>query len=116
LNFKPNTNIKLNGNTIYVQGDIFMHPGIGMEGPGGVIAIGDVQFQPLMMSAEGAFVFVMSVTGMVDFQPLNDFYGSLAGNIEVNLQPNCALYAKEPPSGLGFPEITSLETVGYEIR
>ena len=116
LTFQPGTGIKLNEETIYAEVDITMQPGTDLWGPGCVIAVGDVKFQPHLGTGEEAFILVMSVEGEVQFQPENDFYGSLAGNVTVNLQPNCTLNTTEPDDDLDFPECTTLETISYNIN
>jgi hypothetical protein len=97
--------INLNGQTIFVTGTItFPAHRVSISGSGAIIAIGDITFQPAMQSREGDFVFVMSVQGMVRFQPRGTFYGSLAGHAEVRLQPGCTLIWR-PLGGtiLNFP-------------
>jgi len=115
---------ELNG-TLYVQGSLTLmpdtaiinfQPGSATYGPGCIIAVGDINFQPNLMTAAEAYIFVMSVAGSVQFQPGNDFYGSLAGDIAVNLQPISILAPEDPGGGLEFPPYTTLETVSYEIR
>jgi len=116
VTFETHTGIKLNGQTIYAEVDIAMQPGTNVWGPGCVIAVGDVQFQPHLATGEEAFILVMSVEGEIQFQPDNDFYGALAGNVEVTLQPNCSLNTTEPDDGLDYPLCTTLETLSYEIK
>ena len=116
LTLMPGTAIKLNVETIYAEVDIDMQPGTDLWGPGCVIAVGDVKFQPHLGTGEEAFILVMSVEGTVQFQPENDFYGSIAGNAEVTLQPNCTLNTTDPDDGLDFPACTTLETVSYNIN
>jgi len=116
VTFKTHTGIKLNGQTIYAEVDIDIQPDTEVWGPGCVIAVGDVQFQPHLGTGEEAFILVMSVEGEVQFQPENDFYGALAGNVEVTLQPNCTLNTTEPDDDLDYPLCTTLETLSYEIK
>jgi len=100
--------VDLKGNTIFVEGAItFPADCCHLYGPGCIIAKGDIDFQPKMeswgeMTTED-FIFVMSVEETVSFKPQGDFYGSLAGNIEVNLQPNCTLTWNGPPPTLKYP-------------
>jgi hypothetical protein len=50
------------------------------------------------------FIFVMSLTGNTNVQPGGSFYGSIAGNAYVNLQPNCTVQLVGlPAGGLNFP-------------
>ncbi len=74
-----------------------------MYGDGCIIAVVDIDFQPSMESEEDDFVFVMSVDGTVSFKPMGGFKGSLAGNVEVNLQPNSSLTWTVPPPTLKYP-------------
>ena len=100
--------IDLNGQTIYVEGSIYFAPNhITISGSGCIIAKGDVTFQPGIDSGPDDFVFVMSIEGTVQMQPNGDFYGSVAGDTEVDLQPNNTLTWREPPAGLNFPDGTT---------
>jgi len=116
LTLQPGTAIKLNSQTIYAEVDIDIQPGTDLWGPGCVIAVGDVKFQPNLGTGEEAFILVMSVEGTVWFQPQNDFYGALAGNALVDLQPNCTINTTEPDDDLDYPECTTLETISYNIN
>ena len=112
LEFKQTGNkdyeIHLNYATIFVLGNIdFPSDRCTVYGPGCIIAVGDINFQPKMAAIDEPdvkdFIFVMSVEGTVNFQPNGDFYGSLAGNVNVNLQPGCSLIWNGPPPELKFP-------------
>ena len=96
--------IHLNGQTIFVLGDIdFPSNRCTVYGNGCIIAVGDINFQPSMESSADSFVFIMSVEGTVQFQPSGDFYGSIAGNVDVNLQPGSTLFWTGPPPTLKYP-------------
>lgn len=99
--------LHLGANTIYAEGSIRVTDKVTISGSGCfVIAVGDVFFGPKMQSSEGDFAFVMSVAGEVQFQPLGDFHGALAGDLNVQLQPNCTLDHTDPPEGgLNFPDV-----------
>ena len=116
LTLMPGTAIKLNVQTIYAEVDIAFQPGTDVYGPGCIIAAGDIQFQPSLGTGEEAFILVMSVAGEVNFQPDNDFYGSIVGDVRISLQPNCTLNTTEPDDGLDFPACTTLETISYNIN
>jgi hypothetical protein len=45
----------------------------------------------------------MSIEDTVTMQPGDSFYGSVAGDVSVDLQPGCTLEWEEPPDGLNFP-------------
>jgi len=52
------------------------------------------------------FIFLMSVKCSTNLQPSASFYGSIAGNTNVNLQPNCTLNLTGlPDEGLDFPSM-----------
>ena len=116
LKVMPGSALMLNLETIYAEVDITMQPGTDLYGPGCVIAAGDIQFQPDLMTGEEAYILLLSIEGTIQFQPNNDFYGSVAGNIEVTLQPGTGLYWVEPDDGLDYPECPTLETISYEIK
>ena len=55
-------------------------------------------------SGSQEFIFVMSVNGNTNVQPGGSFYGSIAGNAYVDLQPNCTVQLVGlPEGGLDFP-------------
>jgi hypothetical protein len=88
---KKGYTLKLNGNTMFVLGGItFPTARVTVQGPGCIIATGDIDFQPSISSSTD-FVFLLSVDGRVDFKPSGTFYGSVAASEMVNLQPGCAL-------------------------
>lgn len=91
-----NANIDLNGQTIFVLGSFNTSPQSAFQGPGAVIAVGDIVFQP---SVSGDFIFVLSVSGQINFQPQGDFVGSVAGDTSITLQPNCTLTWMDPGVG-----------------
>jgi len=83
--------LNLNGQTIFVEGSITFGGACTLAGSGCIIAVGDIYFAPNMDSNPDDFVFVMSIDGTVQLQPSGDFYGALAGDVEVTIQPNCTL-------------------------
>ena len=81
--------IDLNGQTIFVDGDIYVAPNkVNFVGAGCIIAIGDIDFQPLNATSEDGFLFLMSVEGSVVFQPQMDFYGAVAGYTNIDILPH----------------------------
>jgi hypothetical protein len=112
----PGSALMLNLETIYTDVDITFQPGTDLYGPGCVIAAGDIAFQPNLMTGEEAYILLMSIEGTIQFQPNNDFYGSVAGDVDVILQPDAGLYWVEPDPGLEYPECPTLETISYEIK
>jgi len=98
--------IDLNGQTIYVEGSItFPAERCTLSGSGCIIAVGDVTFQPSILSDEDDFIFVMSVEGEVWFSPQGNFFGSVAGSTHVDLQPGSTLEWRELPEGLNAPGV-----------
>jgi len=94
-----NFNLNLNGHTIFVRDDsTSTDPDPAMEigskctlttGSGCLIAVGYIYLQPKIDTTEGDFLFIMSVEDVVRFQPQPNsyYYGSIAGNVEVELWP-----------------------------
>ena len=98
-----NYTVDLNGHTIFAEGSIgFPSHVVGISGPGCIIAVGDIDFQPSIAGDD--FVLVMSIAGTVNFQPSGDFTGCIAGNAHVQLQPNCTINWISPEGkSLDFP-------------
>jgi hypothetical protein len=85
--------LNLNNQTIYCEGAIYVGKKCTISGSGCIIAVGNVEFKPGRTAAsEGDFIFIMSVNDTVILQPNGNFYGALAGNAEVDLQPGNTLY------------------------
>ena len=106
--------INLNGQTIFVLGTAdFPANHVTVTGSGCIIACGNINFQPGIMTNPNDFVFVMSVTGKVNFQPNGNFYGSVVGDVDVNLQPNNTLtWHSLGGTSLNFPiETYRMQTV-----
>ena len=107
---KPFT-LDLNGQSIFVESSsadpqkaIWVGDKCTIIGSGCIIAVGDIYFAPDGdVGSEEDFVFIMSVDGIINFQPIGDFYGAVAGDIEVTLQPGCTLTHTEYGGGLEFP-------------
>jgi hypothetical protein len=121
LNFKQaggkNYTINLNNQTIYADGDINFPAGrCSLVGPGCIIARGKVNFQPAIVGEE--FILVMSTENDVWFKPQGDFYGSVAGNVIVDLQPGSTLTWTEPPPDLWLVDLlrtACLRILSWEI-
>jgi hypothetical protein len=97
-NVDKNSRLELRGHTIFVRGNLVTDPKITLVGPGVIIALGHIDFQPQLDSSK--YIFIMSVGSDVNFQPNSAFVGSVAGKITVNVQPNCALdYPDGDPPG-----------------
>jgi hypothetical protein len=91
--------LDLNNQTIFVASN---STGSGQEalkigdkctlvGSGSVIAIGDIYFKPNTEAGVTDPVFVLSVVGTTSVQPNGDFYGSIAGSVEIELQPGTSI-------------------------
>jgi len=92
--------VDLNGNTIFVghmegtepKGSItFPSEHVSISGSGCIIAVGDIDFHPSIVSGEDDFVLVLSIAGEVQFHPNGIFTGCIAGNVNVDLQPNSTI-------------------------
>lgn len=112
LDLNNTAHVNLNGKSIFVTGYFTSSPQASLVGPGAIIALGDITFSP---SVSGAFIFVMSVSGHVGFQPQGNFVGAVAGDASIDLQPGCHLTWQDP--GVGnldlpgmFNKITALNT------
>jgi len=108
-----NISLDLNGNTIFVSNPelqenkyaIDIGSNTIIKGPGAIIAIGNINFQPSFTTSDGPIV-IMSVSGYTNFQPGSDFLGCIAGNVRVELDEKAVLNYPEggfPP--LNFPGI-----------
>jgi len=115
--------LDLNGQSIFVKSNSPYPPGAinvsdadcVLQGSGCIIGVGDIYFKPNMNSNPDDFLFVMSIYGEIQFQPLGDYYGSVAGDVSVELQPNCTLAWDEPPE-LNFPGNSEGDYTGYDLE
>ena len=102
--------LDLNGQAIFVEsspdGDsIDFGVDVTLKGSGVIVAIGDIKFLPKLDSS-GDYIFIMSVEGKVVLQPKGDFYGTVAGNSEIRLQPDSSITWVPPPiGGVNFPMV-----------
>jgi len=90
--------LDLNDHTIFVASDssnpktaLWIGGKCNIEGPGCIVAIGDIYFEPNIEAGMTEPIFIMSITGDSFLQPGGDFYGSIAGNVEVQLQPGTSV-------------------------
>ena len=103
--------LDLNGQTIFVasnssapQKALELGGKCSIIRPGAIIAIGDIYFQPSIPPGMTDPIFVMSVSGETLLQPGGDFYGAVAGSVEVGLQPGASLNYPEAGFGvINFP-------------
>jgi hypothetical protein len=122
-----NYTVDLNKQTIFVEGEIgFPSNVVSISGSGCIIARYDIDFHPSIASEGDEFVLVLSLEGMVDFQPTGDFTGCVAGNVHVQLQPNSEINWITPegkglnvPWGVGdldeLPPVTGSRIESWEI-
>jgi hypothetical protein len=112
--------LDLNGNTIFVASGTSKYA-INIDkcniiGPGVIIAVGGVYFAPKSPAGDTDPIFVMSVLSQTEIQPQGDFYGAVAGNVSVTLQPNTTL--SYPQGGFGSSDLnfpTGIQYLVYSI-
>jgi hypothetical protein len=107
--FTPSTDmtLDLNGKTIFVQSNITggqyaleIGQKVSVKGPGAIIAVGDIYFHPkAQIGGEGNPIFILSASGKTLLQPGGDFYGAIAGGVEIDLKSNSQVYY--PTGGFG---------------
>jgi len=123
---KPNKEmtLDLNGQTIFVESSTVGTPAlwigggkITILGPGCIIAVGDVYFEPNIPVGMTDPIFIMSVSGETLLQPGGDFYGAIAGSVEVDLQPGTSLNYPEAGFGddINFPGFGEPTQLVYSI-
>lgn len=90
--------LNLNGHTIFVesasadpQKALWIGGKCTVVGSGIIIAVGDIYFEPNIPVGVTDPIFIMSVDGQTFLQPGGDFYGSVAGSVEVQLQPGSSV-------------------------
>lgn len=110
-------NLDLNGHTIFVEGNLQIGGRTTLYGSGCFIAIGDVEFKPNLATGPDDFIFTMSIEGTTQFEPGGDYFGSVAGNVDVELKPGTTLTWVDPESvGFEFPQGKSgMAVLSYKI-
>jgi hypothetical protein len=126
-NIEPNANlvIDLNGQTLFVESDskkppkealYIKAPKITLIGSGIIVAVGDIYFEPNTPAGVTDPIFVMSVEGITNVQPGGDFYGSIAGSIEVDLQPGTSInYPTDPDWYEDFNFLIGIQMLIFHI-
>ena len=126
--------LDLNGNTIFVADangaapeDDPCSPGNGyalriggkctLTGSGCIVAVGNIEFKPNLSCSEDDYVLVLSVGGKTYMQPNGDFYGTLAGNAEVDIQNGDVTWTDYTTveGGLNFPDLSGVQQVSCSI-
>ncbi len=113
--------LDLNNQTIFVESPsadpakaIWLGSKCAVTGAGCIITVGDIYFEPNLSG--DSFVLVMSIDGLVNFQPGESFTGCLAGNVEVALNPGSTLtWEPGPPADLNFPDPTTGDSAGRDV-
>jgi len=122
--------LNLNNQTIFVESN---SAGTGQEamqvegkvtlaGSGCIIAVGDVDFHPnIATGSENEFIFVMSVENTVILLPGGNFYGSVAGELEVGVHSGhnpFIMWTDYRDKGLDFPmgQQTEMKVLSYTIK
>ena len=106
--------LDLNDQTIFVasnstgsgQEALKMGDKCTLVGSGSVIAIGDIYFKPNTEAGVTDPVFVFSIMGTTSVQPNGDFYGSIAGSVEIELMPGTSI--NYPESGGWYDDLNFL--------
>lgn len=105
-----NYTLDLNGHTIFVHGTEgaewaidFPSNSVTIEGSGCIIANGNIRFMPGIASSPTDFVLVMSLTGTTYMKPGGNFYGSLVGSAEVEMQNGYLEWNDPGDNNLNFP-------------
>ena len=116
--------LDLNGQTIFVASDssdpkkaLWIGGQCNIIGPGCIIAVGDVYFEPNIPVGMTDPIFILSVSGETTLQPGGDFYGAIAGSVEVDLQPNTSVNYPEAGFGglINFPGFVEPKQLVYSI-
>jgi len=117
--------LDLNGHTIFVESSSVKPPKealyIGGKctiiGPGVIIAVGDIHFEPNIPAGMTDPIFILSVSGTTTLLPGGDFYGAIAGSVMVDLQPNTSLDYPEAGfgDGINFPGFGEPTQLVYSI-
>ena len=120
-------NLDLNGQTIFVasnssdpQKALWIGGQCTILGPGVIIAVGDVYFEPNIPVGMTDPIFILSVSGTTTLQPGGDFYGAVAGSVEVNVKSGEGPIITYPPGGFGdginFPGFGEPAQLVYSIE
>ena len=122
----PEIHIDLQGHTIFSECEIQLNPGVWLHGSGCIIARNDIDFQPNLDSEGENFILVLSLEGIVRFNPGTDFTGCIAGEAHVQMQPGNTINWISPEGkgldvpwgadGDELPPVTGLNIVSWEIK
>lgn len=111
------TIIDLNNHAVFVESQstnppkhaLYVSGKCTMRGPGVLAAMGDIYFEPNIEAGMTDPIFIISVYGTTTLKPGGDFYGAVAGSVEVYLQPGSTVSYPEDgfPDDLNWPGFTS---------
>lgn len=108
--------LNLSHHWIFCEGSIDMSDKSSIVGTGAIVAIGDIFFGPKTSSDANEFLFLMSSEGEVQLNPKSNFYGSIAGDVTVDLFPGVQVVWTDPKeAGFEFPSIQIPRYRTYEI-
>lgn len=101
--------LDLNGHTIFVSSNttgnqkaLIIGGKCTVQGPGVIIAVGDLEFKPKAQAGgESKPIFVLSVSGTTTLQPSGNYYGAIAGSVEVEVQAGTKPTITYPTGGFG---------------
>ena len=96
--------LDLNGQTIFVEGSVYIDPKVELWGSGCIVAIGDIDVAPDLPTDPDGFILLCSVEGYIKINPKAAFYGSCVGDTEVQVQPGGSIIHNDPPDYLNFPD------------
>ena len=116
--------LDLNDHTIFVASDsaapqkaLWIGGKCTLVGSGVVIAIGDMYFEPNTEAGVTDPIFVMSVSGTTLVQPGGDFYGAIAGSVEVELKPGTSInYPEDEGWYEDFNFLIGVQKLVYSIN
>jgi len=105
--------LNLNDNTIFVasnssdpQKALWIGGKCTVVGSGVIITIGDMYFEPDTEAGVTDPIFVMSVSGTTRVQPNGDFYGAIAGSVQIELWSGTSI--NYPESGGWYDDLNFL--------
>jgi hypothetical protein len=101
---------------IFCEGEIDMTDKSAIVGTGAIISIGKLTFGPKSSSDADSFLFLMSSESDLIIHPSSNFYGSVAGDVDVRLFPGTDMVWTDPKeAGFFFPSIQIPRYRTYEI-
>jgi hypothetical protein len=98
--------------------DVQINDYCNLSGSGAIFAIGDIWFEPKLITSSLDFTFIMSIEGWLNMQPASEFYGSVAGNLAVDVLPQNEIRRTEDDDFWNTffnPEPVILKIITYDI-